>query len=151
MRPLKFLLLLCLLILPLAPADAEPVTYTTAPLAFKTQGGTLNFTVEESLSDAQHQNGLMFRKSLEDRHGMIFVFTPARRVSFWMKNTLIPLDMIFVDNQGVITQIIENATPESLAPLPSDYDARAVIEVAGGVAAHYHIASGDKVIYSLFP
>lgn len=151
MRINPFIFLLCVLFLAPSLVRAEEVTFPTSQLDIKTQAQTLHFTVEVATSHKQHDYGLMFRKSLPDLHGMIFIFPQPLRVSFWMKNTLIPLDMLFLDNKGIITQIAANAKPESTDLIPSTHDTRAVIEIAGGAAAHYHIVPGDRVIYSLFP
>jgi len=147
----RLLLLLFLLFLPLSLTHAEEVAFPTAPLAIQTQQGKIDLTVEVATTDAQHEHGLMFRKTLPDRHGMIFIFSQLQQPVFWMKNTLIPLDMLFIDDHGIITQVFENAPPESTDLIPANKPTRAVIELPGGTSAHYHIASGDKVIYSLFP
>jgi uncharacterized membrane protein (UPF0127 family) len=151
MRMPPFVLLLCLVFLAPSAARTEEVAFPTDRLDIRTQRDTLHFTVEVATSDEQHERGLMFRKSLPDLHGMIFIFPAAQRVAFWMKNTLIPLDMLFVDDRGNITQIARNARPESTDLIPSSQEVRAVIEIAGGAAAQYHIAPGDRVVYSLFP
>jgi uncharacterized membrane protein (UPF0127 family) len=150
MRIQKLAVLFFFLLLP-ASVFAEAVTYPVAPLAIITREGKINFTVEVATTEEQHENGLMFRKNLPQDHGMIFIFTPVKQVNFWMKNTLIPLDMLFVDNQGIVTQIAANAEPESTALISSTSEVRAVIELAGGTAAQDHIAKGDKVIYPIFP
>jgi uncharacterized membrane protein (UPF0127 family) len=142
-------LFLLLLLLPL-PCVAEDVTYPTSALDIQTHNEKLHFTVEVATTDAQHEHGLMFRKDVPDMHGMLFIFPQMHPLTFWMKNTLVPLDMLFVDDRGIITTIAENTVPESLTPVPSDGPARAVIEVAGGAAARHHIARGDKVIYPIF-
>jgi uncharacterized membrane protein (UPF0127 family) len=134
-----------------AYAQEQAVTFPTASLAIKTLQKTISFTVEVADTPQQQEHGLMFRKSLDHDHGMIFDFKAPRHVDFWMKNTLIPLDMIFIDNNGTVTQIVENAEPESTRTIPSDQDVRAVLEVAGGVVKQDRIAKGDRVIYSIFP
>lgn len=144
------LLTLCLLLLPL-PAWAEPAMLPTAPLAIQTSEDKLDYTVEIATTAYQQEQGLMNRTSLPDHTGMIFVFSKPRQVVFWMKDTLIPLDMLFIDNQGLIQQIVENAKPMSTDYIPGHQNTRAVIEVAGGSAQRYHIAVGNRVIYSLFP
>ena len=151
MRSLRFIFL-CLLILPSFALRAEEnVTYPTAPLAIKAHGKVLHFTVEVATSEDQQRHGLMFRNSLPAMHGMIFVFAANKQVTFWMKDTPLPLDMLFIDRHGIISQIVEKATPESTTPIPSMGKVRAVLELIGGAAAQYHIARGDKVIYRLAP
>jgi uncharacterized membrane protein (UPF0127 family) len=132
-------------------AHADDVLFPTAPLDIHTQAGVLHFTMEVATSGEQHSHGLMFRTSVPDKHGMLFIFPETRELNFWMKNTLVPLDMLFIDEKGIIRHIATGTTPKSLTPIPSEGPARAVIEIAGGDAAHYHIASGDKVTSTVFP
>ena len=89
--------------------------------------------------------GLMFRKELAANHGMIFFVDPEREVNFWMKNTLIPLDIIFIGPDRLVSNIAANATPYSLDPLPSAGTAAAVLEINGGRAAELGIVPGAKV------
>jgi len=91
--------------------------------------------------------GLMYRKQLDPDHGMIFLFDTEKPHSFWMKNTQIPLDMIFISRTGTIVGIHANAEPLSLAPIDVGKPSRAVLEVAGGWAAAHGIAVGDRVSY----
>ena len=87
----------------------------------------------------------MNRPAMDPDHGMIFPYTPPQEVAFWMKNTLIPLDMIFIRGDGTIGRIEENAVPLSLEPVPSMGQVVAVLEINGGRSAELGIAPGDKV------
>ena len=87
----------------------------------------------------------MYRESLAPDRGMIFPHDQPRPASFWMKNTLIPLDIIFVRADGTIARIAANATPLSLTPIPSFEPVSAVLEIAGGRAAELGIEAGDRV------
>ena len=89
--------------------------------------------------------GLMYRNALAPDRGMIFPFNPPRPASFWMRNTLIPLDMIFVRTDGSIANIAANTVPYSEEPVTSDGTVVAVLEIAGGRAAELGIKPGDKV------
>jgi uncharacterized membrane protein (UPF0127 family) len=89
--------------------------------------------------------GLMFVRSLPDMHGMLFVHDQPRPMSMWMKNTYIPLDMVFIDAKGSIQQIVEQATPHSLALIQSKEPALAVLEIAGGAAQRLGIHAGQHV------
>ena len=89
--------------------------------------------------------GLMYRNKLAPDRGMIFPFDPPREASFWMRNTLIPLDMIFVRADGSIANIAANTVPYSEEPVPSDGPVAAVLEIAGGRSAELGIKPGDKV------
>jgi uncharacterized membrane protein (UPF0127 family) len=139
--------LFCILLLFTLPASASDITYPVVPLDILTHDARLHSTVEVATTDDQHEQGLMYRKNLPNLHGMIFVFREPRHVVFWMKNTLIPLDMLFIGNDGIVSQIVENAKTESTTPIPSRQDVRAVIELGGGTAQKYHIATGDRIIY----
>ena len=89
--------------------------------------------------------GLMYRSTLAPDRGMIFPFDTVRQASFWMKNTLIPLDLVFIRADGSIANIAANAVPLSLQPIYSDGDVAAVLEIAGGRSAELDIIPGDKV------
>ena len=87
----------------------------------------------------------MYRKSLGPREGMIFPYDPPQPVGFWMKNTLIPLDMIFIRADGTIANIAANTVPMSEVPVVSEGNVAAVLEIAGGRSAELGIKAGDKV------
>lgn len=114
-----------------------------------THRGVSRFKVEVAGTDASRERGLMFRKSLAPDAGMLFDFQTPRPVAFWMKNTLIPLDMLFIGADGRVISIARNAPPLSEAPIPSGGDARAVLEIGGGRAAQIGAEPGDIVRQSL--
>jgi len=116
-----------------------PLTITTA------DGQTHKFTVEVASTPDQQSYGLMNRQSMPADHGMIFPYEPAQPVAFWMKNTLIPLDMIFIAPGGRILRIESNAVPLSLEPVGSGDVVEAVLELNGGRAAQLGLAAGDQV------
>jgi uncharacterized membrane protein (UPF0127 family) len=96
-------------------------------------------------SPQRQMQGLMFVRDLPDLRGMLFVHDQPREISMWMKNTYIPLDMVFIDGHGRIQQIIEQATPHSLALIRSDKPALAVLEIAGGEAQRLGLHPGQQV------
>ncbi len=108
-------------------------------------GGAHDFSVELALTPPAQARGLMFRKELAPDKGMLFVFPEADMRSFWMKNTLIPLDIIFIRENGKIINIVENAEPQTLTPRKSLAPAVAVLEIAGGRARALGIKPGDMV------
>jgi uncharacterized membrane protein (UPF0127 family) len=110
-----------------------------------TARGAFHFKVEIADTPATREQGLMFRKSLAPDRGMLFDFKTAQPVAFWMKNTLIPLDMLFVGPDGRIVSIARGAAPMSETPIPSGGDALLVIELAGGRAAEIGAEPGDVV------
>ena len=122
-----------------AGLDQVPLTVTT------TDGKTHRFTVEVARTDAQQTQGLMNRQSLAPDRGMIFPYDPPVRASFWMKNTLIPLDIIFIRSDGTIARIEANTVPLSLDPVVAGELVGAVLELAGGRAAELGITAGARV------
>lgn len=106
------------------------------------------FTVEVAASLEEQNEGLMFRRSLAPDRGMIFPYDPPQSVAFWMKNTLIPLDMIFIRKDGTIARIVANTVPLSLETVPAGEPVAAVLELAGGRAAELGIREGDRVDWS---
>ena len=150
--PRPFLLLMVLLAAALPSRAAEPQLqqFATAPLTIVSASGSHRFTVELAESPAQMEQGLMFRRSLAADAGMLFDFKQPTMATMWMHNTLIPLDMLFVDQQGLIVNIAQRAVPESDATIAAAAPVRAVIELNGGTADRLGIKPGDRVLYSIF-
>jgi uncharacterized protein len=119
-------------------------------LEIVTKSGVQVFSVEIATTEQEKETGLMYRKELADGKGMLFDFSPEQQVSMWMKNTYIPLDMIFIRSDGRILRIAENTEPMSTKIIPSGGLAKGVLEVVGGTAKKYGIAPGDKVAHPLF-
>jgi len=128
---------------PVRPAEMQ-----TLEIATKT--GVHAFSVEIADNDADRARGLMFRKTLPEGQGMLFDFHQEQPVDFWMKNTYIPLDMLFIRDDGRILRIAENTTPLSTQIVSSGGPVRAVLEVIGGTARKFGIAPGDRVAYRIF-
>jgi len=101
--------------------------------------------VEVAKTPAQRERGLMYRERLDPDAGMIFIFDRDEDQSFWMKNTVIPLDMIFITRDLVVTGVVADATPFSLDSLTCGRPSRYVLEVNGGFAARHRIAAGTPV------
>jgi len=110
-----------------------------------TRDGAVDVVVEIVDTPAARERGLMYRSALADGAGMLFVFDEEAEHAFWMKNTLIPLDMIFIRGDGTIAGIRENTTPLSLAPVTVGRPSRWVLEVPGGWAARNGVRTGDRV------
>jgi uncharacterized membrane protein (UPF0127 family) len=115
------------------------------PLTITSKGKRHSFTVEVARTPEEQDRGLMFRQSLAPDRGMLFPFDPPRMAGFWMKNTLIPLDMIFIKADGSIANIAENTVPLSLDPVVSSEEVAAVLEIAGGRSAELGLTAGDRV------
>ena len=126
---------------------SEEAGTATIPLTIVAAGQTHKFNVEVARTDEEQKRGLMFRTSLPEGGGMIFPFEKPRIGSFWMENTLIPLDMIFIRADGSIDRIAENTIPESLEPVVSGGEVSAVLELAGGTAARLGIDETAKVVW----
>jgi uncharacterized membrane protein (UPF0127 family) len=120
------------------------------PLEIATKSGVQVFSVEMATTEEEKTTGLMYRKELAEGRGMLFDFSPEQEVSMWMKNTFIPLDMIFIRADGRILRIAENTEPQSTKIIPSGGLAKGVLEVIGGTAKKYGIAPGDRVAHPLF-
>ncbi len=121
------------------------------PLQLFTERGVVSLTVEFADSDLERQYGLMCRKALAPNRGMLFDFGQNQELAFWMRNTLIPLDIIYIGANGRVVSIVRNATPLSETPMPSGGPARAVLELAGGRAAQLGLLPGDRVGHRIFP
>ncbi|MCF3972261.1 DUF192 domain-containing protein [Paracoccus salsus] len=118
-----------------------------------TATGIVPFTVEVADDADERARGLMFRRDLAAGQGMLFIYDTPRKVSFWMRNTLIPLDLIFMDSRGVIRHIHPMATPLDETPIPGAADGDSqperlmVLEIAGGEAARLGLAPGQAMAY----
>jgi uncharacterized membrane protein (UPF0127 family) len=135
---------------PTGRAMAQLQQFPTAPLTIESAGGRHNFAVEVATTPEQMEQGLMFRRSMAPDAGMIFDFKTPSMATMWMKNTLIPLDMLFVDAQGRIVNIHERAVPGSLDMIAAAAPVRVVVELNGGTAARLGIRPGDRVLFPIF-
>ena len=129
-----------------AARDSRPAL-DRIPLQIRSDGNTHDFTVEVVRSEDEQARGLMYRESLAAGEGMLFPFPEPRPASFWMKNTLIPLDMIFVRADGSIARIAVNTVPHSLSPVGVGEPVAAVLEIAGGRSVELGIDEGDRVTW----
>ena len=152
MRTLLALLFTAGLVLSAYAADitGPQPALPAAPLVIDTAKGPVRFTVEMATTWPQQEQGLMFRKSVAPNAGMLFDFGKEQETSFWMKNTLIPLDMLFIKANGTVARIAVNAMPLSEESIPSYEPVRAVLEIAGGRAAQLGLKPGEKVHAAVF-
>lgn len=135
-----------------ARAQTEPQPeLPKEPLVILTRDGRkLAFNVEMALTPKQQEVGEMFRTSVPADGGMLFDWGMSRESMMWMKNTLVPLDMVFINADGTIRSIAENTVPHSLATVSSRGPVRATLELAGGTTARLDIRVGDKVQQRIF-
>ncbi len=119
-------------------------------LQIVTASGTHDFQVEIAKDDASRARGLMDRRFMPADHGMLFEFDREAPEAFWMKDTYIPLDMIFISRAGIVTKIVADAEPLSERAIPSGPPCMAVLELNGGAAAKIGLKVGDKVLHPFF-
>jgi len=126
------------------------VSFQRADLSIESGGKRIPFKVEIADTDERRALGLMYRTSLPADAGMLFDFKHDQDVAMWMRNTRIPLDMLFIDRAGRIVNIAQRAVPYSEATISSAAPVLAVLELNGGTAARLGLKAGDQVIYPLF-
>ncbi len=131
-------------------AAGEAVVFAASKAAVVTAKGRFDFSVEMALNPAQHSRGLQGRSYMAPSAGMLFDFGPPQPVTMWMKDTLISLDMLFIDAGGVIVNLAEATTPHSLANISSGEPVRAVMELNAGTARRIGVKIGDRVIHEMF-
>lgn len=133
-----------------AQAAGSLVRFERAPLTIRSGDRIHEFDVELALSERQQTQGLMYRRQLAPDGGMLFVYRQEGQISMWMKNTYIPLDMIYIDRSGRIAGFFERAVPGSLEVVTSEKPVTAVLEVNAGTVARLAIAVGDLVSHPAF-
>ena len=134
-------------------------TINSVKIEFKHEGnlqlidslGTVkqNLKIELADNDFERQTGLMYRKKLDTNKGMLFIFDDIRVRSFYMKNTYIPLDIIYIDSNNIILSIIKNAEPLNQKSLPSEGPVKYVLEINAGLSDLWDLQSGDKINYKI--
>jgi len=142
--PASPLLALGLVLVSLAGLTA-PALADDSHAVLHTKKGDFTFKIEVVDTEAGRERGLMGRKSLAPDAGMLFDFLTPQPVAFWMKDTLIPLDMVFIARDGVVKSIHADAQPLDLTPIPSDGPVQFVLEIAGGRAAQIGLEPGDRM------
>jgi uncharacterized protein len=139
---LAALVFMCVPIMASAFADT---IFKHAGLKIEARNGPVTLDVEVADTDKKREHGLMFRRSLPEKTGMIFLFDDEHTITMWMKNTYIPLDMVFIGDDWRIKHIAREAEPLSLDIIPSVHPASRVLEIGAGEAAKLGLAPGDKV------
>ncbi|HEX7758848.1 MAG TPA: DUF192 domain-containing protein [Caulobacteraceae bacterium] len=132
------------------PCTAGQKPLRTEPLQIKTARGHYRLWVEMADTEGTRETGLMCRTVVPGNGGMLFDFKTPQQVSFWMRNTIIPLDMLFIAKDGRVVSIARNATPENETPIPSGGAVVGVLELRGGRAAELGAAPGDRVRQRIF-
>lgn len=145
-----WLALLMVVTLATPAARGQPQDLPEDPLTVLTDAGPRKFTVEVATSPAERSRGLMHRTDLALDRGMLFDFGREQPVSMWMRNTLIPLDMLFIDEAGEVRKIAAQTEPLSLESIASGVPVRAVLELKGGTTRLLDIETGDRVVHPIF-
>ncbi len=120
---------------------------STGTLVLKTSSGDHNFNIEVATTDQERTLGLMFRRALPENGGMLFLYNPPQPAAMWMRNTLIPLDMVFISADGKVHRIEANTEPFSTALIASEGAVVGVLELNAGEADKIGLKPGDKVVY----
>ncbi len=140
----------------LASLAAAPGAWAASPapavddLSIVTASGPHHFTVDVMRTRDELERGLMFRRELSADRGMLFDFGAPQRVNMWMKNTYLPLDMVFIAPDGRVVSVKRDATPMSEDIIPSGGDVLGVLEVKAGTAARIGVKPGDRVVDPMF-
>ena len=148
--PIVFLVML---LLPgVAVAQTQPsVTFDKTEIAVETAAGERHvFEVELAVRREQFGQGLMFRQEMAEDAGMLFILPRPQTLNMWMKNTYLPLDMLFLNNAGEIVKIAERTVPLSTDRIPSGRPVKGVLEVNAGTAERLGLAVGDRVVHPAF-
>ena len=127
--------------------EAENIAFEKGLLKIQTNNNEYIFNIEIAASYKQRSLGLMHRKTLGQNQGMIFIYPKEQIVKMWMKNTYMPLDMIFIKKNGIIESIIKMTKPRDLTPIGPNLPVKAVLELNGGITTYLNIKKGDRVIH----
>ena len=125
-------------------------TFDLSIIQIQTKLGKFEFNVELAITERQQAQGLMYRRHLSPNAGMLFDYKVPKLITMWMKNTFIPLDMIFIDSDGQVIKIVERTIPLSKSVITSDKKARAVLEVNSGTASKLGLRLGDSIKHKIF-
>ena len=134
-------------------AQSAPRPFADLPLAeiqVITTSGRHDFKVWIADNDQSREHGLMFVRELPAGHGMLFLFDRPRFASFWMKNTYLSLDLVFIGPDGVVVNVARDALPLSLKPIESVAPVTGVLELVAGTAARIRLTAGDRIVHSAF-
>jgi len=137
------------LLLFIAAGCTAQTQFKTGSLTIVTKSGELNYRVEVADTNRLKSIGLMYRSSMPEGQGMLLLNEKPQRMNIWMKNTFIPLDIIYIDSNGHIVKIVENARTESTTVMPSDGKVKAVLELNSGQVRQKNISVGDSVTYQV--
>lgn len=147
---MKKLIIINLIFFIVSSACSENIEFKKDVLNIISGERKISFKIELAISSEERSKGLMHRDKLPLDHGMLFIYPNNQHVTMWMKNTLIPLDMIFIRQNGEIEKIVRMTTPNSLKYISSNNLVKAVLEINGGLSNYLKINKGDKIDYHIF-
>lgn len=127
-----------------------PAAFERTTLVIETADGRHAFDIELALTPAQQSQGLMFRRQMAADAGMLFFHWREKVATMWMRNTILPLDMLFVATDGRVVHIVERTVPQSLTTISAGRPVRAVLELNAGTVRRLAVKSGDRLIHPLF-
>ena len=130
--------------------EANNAQFNTDSILIRTENKQYIFNVEIATSKKERSIGLMHRKNLKQNQGMLFIYPSNQIIKMWMKNTLIPLDMIFIKENGQIENIIKMTKPNDLTPIGPEVELKAVLEINGGLTTYLKIKKGHFIIHPIF-
>jgi hypothetical protein len=133
----------------LNPLQAKNIQFKKDVITIKTEAAQYEFNVEIATSSKERSRGLMHRNNIKQNEGMLFIYPKNQIIKMWMKNTLIPLDMLFIKDNGKIEKILKMTTPKDLTPLGPEVKLKAVLEIRGGLTTYLNIKNGDYVIHKI--
>ncbi|MFL2683215.1 MAG: DUF192 domain-containing protein [Alphaproteobacteria bacterium] len=128
-------------------ANANKISFQNSSLTIQTKDSEYIFNIEIAITEKERSRGLMYRKELKQNQGMLFLYPEKQIIKMWMKNTLIPLDMIFINNRGKIIDIFKMTIPKDLTPIGPDVKLKGVLEINGGLTSYLNINKGDFIIH----
>ena len=128
-------------------ANANEIKFQNSSLTIQTKDSEYIFNIEIAITEQERSRGLMHRKELKQTEGMLFLYPKKQIIKMWMKNTLIPLDMIFINNSGKIIDIFKMTIPKDLTPIGPDVKLKGVLEINGGLTSYLNINKGDFIIH----
>lgn len=129
----------------------QAATEDTPVISLVTSSGEAQFYMELAVSPAEKQRGLMHRPRMDDQWSMLFVYPNEQPLSFWMQNTLIPLDMVFIGDDSRVVGVVEGAEPLTTSARSVSGNSRYVLEINAGLASRYQIKAGDRVVFTRLP
>lgn len=150
MRRLLMAVAAVILVSGCSPAEQPQTGLPKTEIVIDTANGPVRLKVEIAATEESRRKGLMFRATLGADEGMLFDFHREQLAAFWMKDTILPLDMVFIRADGTVSTIAENAVPYSQEPVPSSEPVQAVLEINAGQARVLGITTGEKVHAKIF-